>query len=83
MNGDITKADVLDSIGEVVDAMTAFADRTDQEIELIERTDGTATRMGGEEPLEAGGMATSFDEIRSFDSIADLWEYLQMAEVAA
>jgi hypothetical protein len=79
----ITKADVIDSYVEIVDALTAFADREDREIELIVRTDGTAVLMGSAGATVAGEPATAFDPIKEFDCFEDLWMYLQMAEAAA
>lgn len=83
MAGDISKADVIDAFGEIVDAMTAYADRIDREVELIVRTDGTASLMGAMAGCVAGEPADGFEEIEAFDSIEDLWAFLQMAEAAA
>ena len=79
----ITKTDVIDAMGELTDALTAFADREDREVELIVRTDGTAALMGAEPATVAGDPAMGFEQIAEFDSIDELWLYLRMAEVAA
>lgn len=83
MNRDVMKADILDAIGEVIEALTAYSDREDREVELIVRADGTACLMGAEAATVAGEPATGFEEIASFDTFADLWAHLMAAEVAA
>jgi hypothetical protein len=70
------RADVLDAIGEVIEALTLYSDRQDREVELIIRADGTAGLMGAEAFTVAGEPATGFDEIASFDSFAELWAEL-------
>jgi hypothetical protein len=72
----ITKADVVDSFSEVIDALTALADREDREMELIVRTDGTACLMGAELMTPAGESATGFEEVARFESFDELWAYL-------
>ncbi len=69
----ITKADVIEAVDELVDALARFSARAGREIELIVRADGTASLMGGDEP------ATSFEEVARFDSVSDLWTYLNLA----
>ena len=76
----ITKADVIDAMGELTDALVAFSDRIDREVELILRADGTASLMGAEEGTAAGETATGFVQLEEFDSIGELWTFLQMAE---
>ena len=78
----IKKADVIDSINEVIDALAKFSDRIDREVELVVRTDGTAALMGAEAGTVAGEPADGFEEIESFDSIPELWTFLEMAEAA-
>jgi hypothetical protein len=75
------KADVLDAIGEVIEALTAYSDRQDREVELLIRADGTACLMGAEAATLAGETATGFEEIATFDSFMDLWAHLVAADV--
>lgn len=75
---DITKDEVLDGIGGLVDALTAYADRIDKEVELIVRTDGTASLMVEDGTQPAGEAASGFGEVEAFDSFSDLWVFLQM-----
>ena len=76
-----TKAEVLDAIGEVIEALTAYSDREDREVELLVRADGTACLMGADPMTAAGESASGFEEIASFDSFADLWSALTGEEV--
>ena len=77
------KSDVLNSINEVIMALTAYSEREDREVELIVRADGTACLMGAEAGTVAGEPAAGFEEIASFDAFADLWAHLTAAGVAA
>jgi hypothetical protein len=82
MAGQISKADVIDCINEVIDALAKFSDRIDREVELVVRPDGTATLMGAEAGTVAGEPASGFKEIESFDSLPEMWAFLKMAEAA-
>jgi hypothetical protein len=75
----ITKIELLDVINEVIEAVAAFADRLDREVEVVLRTDGTLALMVAEESTIAGAPATGFEELQSFDSFDDFWRYLGMA----
>jgi DNA-binding XRE family transcriptional regulator len=69
----VTWADVLEVIDELIEALTGYQNRTERDVELILRPDGTATLMVGMEfePRPA----TGFEVIAEFDSIADLWVF--------
>jgi hypothetical protein len=83
MKGEKTKKEVLGAIDQVINALTAFSDRIDREVELLVRADGTACLMGAEAATIAGESATGFEELKSFDSFDALWRYLQARGAAA
>lgn len=72
----ITKADVIGAIDELIEGLSAFADRADREVELILRTDGTALLMGSEAFTLRNEPATGFEEIEQFASISELQDFL-------
>ena len=78
----ITKADVIEAIDEVIDALAKYEQRAGRQVELNVGSDGMATLMVAEEMTPAGEPATGFEELAHFVSFEDLWTFLQMAEVA-
>ena len=76
MSGQTTKADVLDAIGEVIEALTLYSDREDREVELVVRAEGTASLMGAEGTTAAGESEKCFEEIATFETFAELWAAL-------
>jgi hypothetical protein len=76
----ITKADIIDAIDEVIQALADYEGRTGRQVELIIEADCAASLRASETGPD--GELAGFAEVARFQCFEDLWTYLHMAEAA-